>query len=68
MPKTRRTVVIDWRDNDATDSDEMQIWASSDEEAKTEAKKRWRTQIGFEWPSCRITRCWILSPGSDVQF
>lgn len=66
MPKTRRTVVIDWQDNDVTDSDELQVWAESDEEAMSAAKRKWRSDIGFQWPGCRIVKAFVVSAKDEI--
>jgi hypothetical protein len=65
MPKTRRIVVIDWQDHDVTDSDEMQIWANSDAEATAAARKKWRLDVGYQWPGCQIVRCWVVPAASQ---
>lgn len=61
----RYRVVCEWvdaMDNDHTDSDEIQVMATSAASAVSKAKKKWRLTIGAEWPRCRLEKTWILAP------
>lgn len=63
MPRlTKWTVAIDWDDLGVIDTDEVVVFAESEECAKFAAKKKWRLTIGAKWPHCRVTRVWILTP------
>lgn len=57
------TVVLEWSDRRDGEADADEIWvsAASEHEAIAEGKKRWRLTIGAEWPSCRLTRAWVLN-------
>jgi hypothetical protein len=61
----RYRVVCEWvdaMDNDHTDSDEIQVRATSAASAIAAARKKWRLTIGAEWPRCRLEKTWILAP------
>ena len=61
----RFMVVCEWsdsQDNDHMDSDEIQVWAESAAGAVQKAMKKWRLTIGAEWPQCRLTRSWAMTP------
>ena len=65
MPRFKRwTVILDWRDHDVTDSDEMQIWESCEAEAKAVATRRWRFAVAPSHPSCRLVRVWVVTDES----
>jgi hypothetical protein len=49
-----------WKDGHVEDADEIEITASSEDEAVREAKKRWRATVGVRWPHCRIQDVCIL--------
>jgi hypothetical protein len=53
---------VDADDNDHTDSDEIQVRATSAASAIAAARKKWRLTIGAEWPRCRLEKTWILTP------
>jgi hypothetical protein len=64
-------VVCEWvdaMDNDHTDSDEIQVMATSAASAIAAARKKWRLTIGAEWPRCRLEKTWILTPSRTKEF
>ncbi len=63
-------VVCEWvdaMDNDHTDSDEIQVMATSAASAIAAARKKWRLTIGAEWPRCRLEKTWILTPSRTKE-
>lgn len=54
MAKKRTVVWIHWIDGDASDTDEVVVFADSDSSAKTAAADRWQMTIGAKWPTSRI--------------
>ena len=62
MAKGFRTVWINWIDGDVSDTDEIRVFADTDDEAKQKAKKKWRMTNGAEWPHCRIEKVEIVTP------
>lgn len=48
-----RAVVI-WQDGDVEDADDIQVFATSEAEAKREATKKWRLTVGLTWPHCKM--------------
>lgn len=64
----RYRVVVDWTDKDVTDSDEIQVWADSEKEAISKARKQWRLTIGAQWLHCRLEKVWILTPARMREF
>lgn len=65
MPKY--TVICEWSDAGPTggyaveDADEIVVHADSAHEAIAKAKKKWRLNIGAQWPDCRLTKCFVLT-------
>ena len=59
MPSYR--VIIEWKDNDVEDADEMQVIARSPPFALKAARRRWDTQFGAKYPECRATRLFVLT-------
>lgn len=47
-----RAIVI-WSDGENEDADEIQVFASSSEEAGLSALRKWQTSVGVRWPSCQ---------------
>lgn len=61
MPRKKRLVVVEWIDGDTEDADEIFVFADSDDEAASIARKRWRLTIGAEWPHCRLIRTTVMT-------
>lgn len=64
-------VVCEWvdaNDNDHTDADEIQVRAGNAASAIVAARKRWVSTIGAEWPRCRLSKVWILTPDLERGF
>ena len=59
MPSYR--VIIEWKDNDVEDADEMQVIARSPRTAITSARKKWDAKNRKKCPNCRATCLWILT-------
>ena len=59
------TVICDWSDAGpkggyaVEDADEVVVYADSANEAIAKAKKKWRLQVGPEWPTCRLTKAYV---------
>lgn len=62
MAMACRIVLIDWIDGDVSDTDEIRVFADTDDEAKQKAKKKWRMTNGSDWPECRIEKVEIMTP------
>lgn len=62
--QTKWTVAIDWDDRGVIDTDEVVVFAESEDDARLAAKQRWRSTIGARWPHCKVTRVWILTPSA----
>lgn len=56
----KHMLIIDWNDRGVEDSDEVVVFAQSDEEAERKGRAKWRMTIGAKWPHCRITKIKIL--------
>ena len=59
MPRFR--VVCDWTDDSVEDSDEVQVSAKNAAGATSKARAVWSSTKGAEWPSCRLTKVWVLT-------
>ena len=59
-----RAVVI-WADGDVEDADEITVLAPSEDEAKREARKKWRLTVGAKWPKCVVTEI-LLTPTQNT--
>ena len=53
-----RAVVI-WADGDVEDADEITVLAQSEDEARREARKKWRLTVGAKWPKCVVSEILI---------
>ena len=62
------TVVCEWSDAPVEDADEVVVHADSASEAVAKAKKKWRLTIGAEWPHCRLTKAFVLTPEKLAEF
>lgn len=56
----KHLLIIDWIDGNVEDSDEVVVFAASEDEAESKGRRKWRTTIGAQWPHCRITKIKIL--------
>ena len=62
------TVICEWSDAGpqggyaVEDADEVVVYADSASAAIAKARKKWRLAIGGEWPTCRLTKVFILTP------
>lgn len=65
MAKKKWIVVVDWIDQFVTDSDEVAVYAETADAAIAQAKTKWRTTVGMQWPSCRIESAWVLTPEKE---
>lgn len=54
-------VIIDWTDGGVDDSDDLVVFAASPAKAIELARAIWSATKGAEWPSCRISKVWILT-------
>lgn len=68
MAKGFRTVWVDWVDGCSNDTDEIRVFADSDDEAIQKATKKWRLTVGAEWPHCRIEKVEIVTPARRREF
>jgi len=59
MPSYR--VIIEWKDNDVEDADEMQVIARSPTTAIKAARRKWAAKFGDRYPHCRITSSFVLT-------
>jgi hypothetical protein len=72
MPKY--TVICEWSDAGpdggyaVEDADEVIVLAESARTAIAKAKKKWRLKVGPEWPNCRLTNCFVLTPKKLAEF
>lgn len=61
------TVICEWSDagpkggHAVVDADEVVVHADSASSAIAKAKKKWRLTVGAEWPTCRLTKVFILT-------
>jgi hypothetical protein len=64
MPRAglrKRLVILEWIDGKVEDCDEIFVFAETDDEAISIAKKRWRLTVGAEWPHCRLRRAYVMT-------
>lgn len=57
---TAFTAIVDWRDSDVEDADEIRVRADSAAQARRRARAKWSGTKGATWPHCRITRITIF--------
>ena len=58
----RWKVVVDWRDGDVEDSDELTVCAKTAAGAASRAKAIWSETNRAEWPRIRIEKVFVLTP------
>jgi hypothetical protein len=60
----RYTVICEWSDsgNAVEDADEIVVVTDTPALAVEKARKKWRLTIGAEWPTCRLTNAFVLTP------
>ena len=59
--RRKYTVIVEWTDHDVDDADELVVFAASPAKAIELARAIWSATKGAEWPSCRISKVWILT-------
>lgn len=64
----RFTVILDWRDHDVSDSDEMQVCAKTAAGATSRARAIWSATNGDAYPDCHLEKVWILTPRMKREF
>ena len=66
----RYTVVCEWSDSGASveDADEIVVVTDTPALAVEKARKKWRMTIGAEWPKCRLTNAFVLTPAKLAEF
>ncbi len=66
-------VICEWSDSGpkggyaVEDADEVVVHADSASSAIAKAKKKWRLTIGSEWPTCPLTKVFILTPKKLIE-
>jgi hypothetical protein len=64
----KRTVIVEWADSGVEDADEVVVYSDTPAQAVDKARKKWRMTIGAEFPRCRITKAFILTPEKLAEF
>lgn len=70
----RYTVICQWEDSGADggyaveDADEIVVVTDTLAEAVSKARRKWRVTIGAEWPHCRLTNAFVLTPEKLAEF
>lgn len=54
--------IVEWRDGDVEDADEITVWAENALVAGRQAADQWRETNGAAWPSACIARVAVLTP------
>lgn len=54
-------VIVDWKDGEVEDSDELIVYSDSAANARRSAYVVWTEANRAAWPHCRIIRAWILT-------
>jgi hypothetical protein len=68
------TVICEWSDAGphggyaVEDADEVVVHADSASSAIAKARKKWRRKVGPEWPTCRLTKAYVLTAKRLAQF
>lgn len=61
MARKAYRVIVDWRDGEVEDSDELIVYSYSATSARQTARRAWTAANRAAWPHCRIIRAWILT-------
>lgn len=61
MARKTYRVIVDWKDGEVEDSDELIVYSDSVANARQTARLAWTAANRAAWPHCRIIRAWILT-------
>lgn len=61
MARKTYRVIVDWKDGEVEDSDELIVYSDSAATAMRSARIVWTEANRAAWPHCRIIRAWILT-------
>jgi len=56
------TVICEWSDSGVEDADEVIVVTSTPAQAAEKAREKWLRTIGSQWPHCRLTSVFALTP------
>jgi len=68
MKGRRFTVVVEWRDGEVEDCDEVTVIATNRAGATSAAKKKWKKTVGRDYPTCVVLKTYAITPEWRLGF
>ena len=58
----RYTVICEWESESQLDADEIVVVTPTPAQAAEKAREKWLRTIGSQWPHCRLTSVFAMTP------